>query len=69
MSAPRTSVLFDEPGPRTRRRTAVATAVALALLAAAVVAVLLRFADRGQFDAELWAPLVDPSTEEFPLVW
>ena len=69
MSARGTSVLFDAPGPRTRRRTAIATVVALALLAAGVVAVLLRFAERGQFDAELWAPLVDPGSEEFPLVW
>ena len=28
-----------------------------------------RLADNGQFEADKWAPLFDPSTEEFPLVW
>ncbi|GAB3220938.1 amino acid ABC transporter permease [Kineococcus gypseus] len=68
MSAP-TAVLFDAPGPRARRRTLVASVVAGLVLAVVLVLVALRLAERGQFDAELWAPLVDPSDENFPAVW
>lgn len=52
------SVLFDTPGPVARRRHLI-----LNILGAAVVALLLylainRMADNGQFDAELWEPMV-----------
>lgn len=67
MSAP--AVLFDAPGPRTRRRVMVGTVVAALVLLAVVVLVVVRLVDRGQFAAELWAPLLDPRTEEFPQVW
>jgi len=62
-------VLFDEPGPRARRRTRIATVVtAVALLALLVIAVQ-RFARTGQLDGDLWAPLLDPRTDEFSQVW
>lgn len=67
MSAP--SGLFDAPGPRTRRRVLVASLVAGTALLALLTLVALRLADRGQFAAALWAPLLDPRTEEFPQVW
>ncbi|CAA9389981.1 MAG: ABC transporter, permease protein (cluster 3, basic aa/glutamine/opines), partial [uncultured Quadrisphaera sp.] len=63
------SVLFDAPGPRTRRRVLVASVVAALVLAGLLVLALLRLAERGQLDAELWAPLLDPRTEEFAIVW
>lgn len=63
------SVLFDEPGPRARRRTRIATGVAAVVVLGLVTVAVLRFASTGQFDAELWGPLVDPSTEEFAQVW
>ena len=64
-----TSVLYDEPGPRARRRALIGTIIAsLALLALVGVAVM-RLADRGQFDAELWSPLINPSDENFAAVW
>ncbi|SDQ33825.1 amino acid ABC transporter permease [Quadrisphaera sp. DSM 44207] len=69
MSAPGATVLFDAPGPRARRRTRLVSVAAGALLLALVVAALVRLSARGQLDAELWAPLVDPRTEEFPVVW
>lgn len=47
----------------------VASVVAAAVLLAVVVAAVLRLAERGQFSAELWGPLLDPGTEEFPIVW
>jgi len=46
-----------------------ASVVAGVALLGVLVAVVLRLAERGQLDAELWGPLVDPRTEEFPIVW
>ncbi|WP_312888510.1 amino acid ABC transporter permease [Nonomuraea rhodomycinica] len=55
MSAPST-VLFDEPGPRARRRMRIATVLgALATVALAVLAVR-QFAANGQLDAARWQP-------------
>ena len=67
MSAP--AVLFDAPGPRTRRRVMIGTVVAGVVILAVLALVVLRLLDRGQFSADLWAPLLDPRTEEFPQVW
>ena len=64
-----TDVLYDQPGPRARRRSLAASVLAsLALLGLAYV-VVDRLADRGQLDWELWGPWLDPSFDEFPLVW
>lgn len=64
-----TSVLYDEPGPRARRRALIGTIVALLAIAAAVFVAVRRLDEQGQFDWELWGPLLDPGVEEFPLVW
>jgi glutamate transport system permease protein len=48
------SVLFDEPGPRARRRTAVWSVVAGVVLVALVVLAALQLASRGIFDADRW---------------
>ncbi|MET7466098.1 amino acid ABC transporter permease [Nonomuraea sp. NPDC005501] len=51
-----TTVLFDEPGPRARRRMRIATGLgALAAVALAVLAVR-QFAANGQLDAARWQP-------------
>lgn len=63
------AVLFDAPGPRTRRRVLMTTVVAGLLLLAGLALVVVALIDRGQFAAELWAPLLDPRTEEFGQVW
>lgn len=63
------AVLYDAQGPRSRRRTAIGTVVAGLVLVAVLVVVVLRLADRGQFDMELWGPLINPANEDFPLVW
>jgi glutamate transport system permease protein len=68
MSAP-TSILYDAPGPRARRRARVGGAIAMVGLAAAVAVVVARLADAGQFTAERWGPLVDPGNEVFDQVW
>ncbi|MBF5082061.1 amino acid ABC transporter permease [Quadrisphaera sp. INWT6] len=62
-------VLFDEPGPRARRRTRIATAVTVVAVLALLAAVVQRLASTGQLDLDLWAPMLDPSAEEFGPVW
>lgn len=61
------ALIGDELGPRGRRRTLVATVVAGVLVAGVVVVALRRFAAKGQLDAELWTPLVDPAVLRFLL--
>ncbi|WP_030326430.1 amino acid ABC transporter permease [Streptomyces sp. NRRL B-3229] len=63
------SVLYDEPGPRTRRLIRRGSIVAWAVLSALLVVVVVRLADAGQFDAEKWHPLIDPGDENFAAVW
>ncbi|MCP2338988.1 amino acid ABC transporter permease [Actinomadura rupiterrae] len=56
MSAPSSRLLFDEPGPRARRRIRIATVLAV-LVAGALIALALRqFADNGQLAADRWRP-------------
>ena len=63
------SILYDEPGPKARRRALIGTALALVALGVMAFVALRRLADQGQFDWELWGPWLDPSFDEFPLVW
>lgn len=51
--------LFDEPGPRGRRRIAIATAVSLALFAAVIAVATQRFAAHGQLDPAKWRLFVE----------
>jgi glutamate transport system permease protein len=48
------SILFDAPGPRARRRTLVWSVVAGVALLALLALAFLRLVDRGIFDAERW---------------
>ncbi|MEH0845941.1 amino acid ABC transporter permease [Micromonospora sp. CPCC 205711] len=65
-----TSVLYDVPGPRQRRITLITSLVATVVLLVAAYLLIYRPLDaKGQFSMELWGPLVDPSNENFPLVW
>jgi len=50
------SVLYDAPGPRTRRRIAVASAATVVVVAVLVVLALREFASHGQLDADRWQP-------------
>lgn len=64
------SVLYDVPGPRQRRLTLVGSAVATVLLLVGAYFLVYRpLNDKGQFSMELWGPLIDPSNENFSLVW
>ena len=64
-----TSVLYDEPGPKARRRARIGTAIGLLFIAVLAYVAVRRLDDNGQFEWELWGPWLDPSFEEFPLVW
>ncbi len=63
------SVLYDAPGPRARRRAAVGGAIATVAVVLLAAVVVKRLADQGQFSATLWGPILNPSNEDFPLVW
>jgi glutamate transport system permease protein len=63
------SALYDVPGPRARRRTLIGTIVAAVALLAIAVVVIQRLAEQGQFTAEKWGPLLDPTNEAMPQVW
>ncbi|TDB75273.1 amino acid ABC transporter permease [Micromonospora sp. KC723] len=65
-----TTVLYDVPGPRQRRITLISSIVATVVLIVGAYFLIYRPLDeKGQFSMELWGPLVDPSNENFPLVW
>jgi glutamate transport system permease protein len=64
------SVLYDEPGPRTRRVTLIVSIVAAMLVIVGIYYfVYLPLDDYGQFTAKKWDPLLNPSDKSFPLVW
>ena len=63
------TVLYDEPGPRARRRALIGTVIASIAILALIGVVVRRLAEQGQFSMELWGPLIDPSNELFPQVW
>ena len=55
-----TDFLYDAPGPRAKRRILVASVISIAAVVAALVWVVLRLNDRGQFVVDLWQPFNDP---------
>jgi glutamate transport system permease protein len=63
------SVLYDQPGPRARRRAMIGTIIGSVFILGLVGVVVQRLAEAGQFSMELWGPLVDPTNETFFQVW
>lgn len=64
------TVLYDAPGPRTRRLTVIGSLIAAIGVAAFAYFFIYRPLDeKGQFTMEKWGPLVDPGNEVFHLVW
>jgi glutamate transport system permease protein len=63
------SVLFDLPGPQTKRRILVASVIVAIGLAVVGFFVVRRLADQDQFSAEKWGPIVDPSNPQFDDLW
>lgn len=64
-----TAVLYDPPGPRTRRRIIVGSIVVGLALATLVIAVLVRLAAQGQLTEEKWGPVVNPANPSFVALW
>jgi glutamate transport system permease protein len=63
------SVLYDAPGPRARRRVLLISVVASLVAIAVIVLVGLQLEKQGQFEAEKWDPLINPNDERFQQVW
>lgn len=59
------SVLYDELGPRGRRRVRIASFASLVVLAMVVLLALGRLQDRGQLEARRWKTLTDPVVLKF----
>jgi glutamate transport system permease protein len=64
-----TSVLYDVPGPRTKRRILIGSIVAAVLLGGFAVLVVLRLADNDQFAGAKWGPILNPGDESFGPLW
>jgi glutamate transport system permease protein len=56
------SVLFDLPGPRARRRQRLGTVIGALVIAAVVGLVLYRLGANGQLEGDRWAVLFDPTS-------
>lgn len=64
------SVLYDAPGPRTRRVTLIASIVVGLLVVAALYFFVYRPLDaHGQFTMRKWGPLIDPDNRFFTVLW
>lgn len=63
------NVLYDEPGPKARRRSLIGTVVVSAAILVLLFLVARRLDEQGQFAGDLWAPLFDPNNEDFSDVW
>ncbi|MFH7324019.1 amino acid ABC transporter permease [Aeromicrobium sp. JJY06] len=61
------TLLFDVPGPRARRRHQILSVVTVVVVAAFLGLVVWRFASTGQFDYELWEVFVTPAYIEIIL--
>src|SRR5699024_10404 len=62
---PMSTVLFDKPGPKARRRQVVYNIVAGVVLLAAFGGLIWRMYDRGQFEYDLWEVFVTPDYVQF----
>jgi glutamate transport system permease protein len=70
MTRPAGAVLYDLPGPRTRRITLVVSLLVGALLLLAGYWWGYRpLAAQGELSMDKWGPLIDPGNELFPQVW
>jgi glutamate transport system permease protein len=63
MSADR--VLFDEPGPRGRRRIRIASGLAVLVVLALLILAIRQFGENGQLAASRWRPFVQVSYLRF----
>ncbi|GAA2512110.1 amino acid ABC transporter permease [Actinocorallia cavernae] len=64
-----TSILYDAPGPRAKRRNVLYTAAFLVVLAALVWWVYSALSDKGQLDWALWKPFFSGSEAYTTYIW
>jgi glutamate transport system permease protein len=64
------TVLYDAPGPRARRTALIASIViAVVIVLGAWLLVIEPLRAKGQFTAEKWGPILDPSNTNFTALW
>ncbi|MBM7367676.1 amino acid ABC transporter permease [Gordonia hydrophobica] len=56
------TVLYDAPGPRARRRNLITAIVFVAIVVAVIAYVITVLAGKGQFDADKWSPFTVAGT-------
>ncbi|MGH3942861.1 MAG: amino acid ABC transporter permease [Pseudonocardiaceae bacterium] len=66
MTAP---VLYDIPGPRTRRRVLIGSVLASTGLLTIVCLVVIRLYNQGQLSEQRWGPLLNPYNSRFAALW
>ena len=66
-----TSVLYDAPGPRSRRRMVIYSLLGTVFVLAILVLAVLRLQENGVFRARQWQPFTDPGVQRLLLraVW
>jgi len=62
------TVLFDAPGPKTRRNIALANVLAIIALLGVAYFVIIKMAEKGQWAPELWGILLEPDTWQYYLL-
>ncbi len=64
------AVLYDAPGPRTRRITLIVSVVsAVAIVVGAYLFIYLPLERNGQFTMKKWGPIIDPANPLFDQLW
>lgn len=61
--------LFDQPGPKGRRRIRAGSALAIVAIAGVLALIAFRLNASGQFEASKWSPLFNPNDENFYALW
>lgn len=64
-----TPVLYDNPGPRTRRKVLIGSIVVGILTLGVLALVLVRLAEQEQLSGERWGPIVNPFDPQFLALW
>jgi len=57
--------LYDEPGPRARRRILLWSILSAVVIVGLIVLALMQFASKGQLDGDRWAPFLDIAIWEY----
>ncbi len=64
-----TQVLYEEPGPRAKRRSLISSVGVGVIILAVLTWVLVTLGAQGQLTVEKWGPLIDPTNGTFGPLW